>query len=100
MLELQDLTFDYDAEDSVTGALAEAFHEPIRQSLQAAANQALARQLERLGEHLGGALEKITPPGVMLDLSALQLSSVQIHIEQQGVRLDGTATGNARLVLR
>jgi len=45
-------------------------------------------------------LKKITPAGVVLDLSALQLSSVKILIEQQGVRLDGTATGNARLVLR
>ncbi|MGB5178606.1 MAG: DUF4403 family protein [Gammaproteobacteria bacterium] len=99
-LELQDLTYDYDAEDSTVGMLAEAFHEPIRQALEDAANQALAQHLDLLGERLGTVLKKITPAGVVLDLSALQLSSVQILIEQQGIRLGGTATGSARLVLR
>jgi Domain of unknown function (DUF4403) len=99
-LELQDLTFDYDTEDYTLGMLTKAFHEPIRQALEDAANQALARQLALLGERLGAVLKKITPAGVVLDLSALQLRSVQILVEQQGIRLDGTATGNARLVLR
>jgi len=36
----------------------------------------------------------------VLDLSALQLGSVQIAIEQQGIRLDGTATGSVRLMVR
>jgi hypothetical protein len=99
-LELQDLTFDYDTEDYTLGMLTKAFHEPIRQALEDAANQALARQLALLGERLGAVLKKIAPAGVALDLSALQLRSVQILVEQQGIRLDGTATGNARLVLR
>jgi Domain of unknown function (DUF4403) len=99
-LELQDLTFDYDAEDPAVGILEEAFHEPIRQALEDASNQALAQQLALLGERLGAVLKKITPAGVVFDLSALQLRSVQILIEQQGIRLDGTATGTARLVLR
>jgi hypothetical protein len=99
-LELQDLTFDYDAEDPTLGMLAEAFHEPIRQVLEDAANQALAQHLELLGERLGTVLKKITPAGVVLDLSALQLGSVQILIDQQGIRLDGTAIGSARLVLK
>ena len=98
-LELQDLMFDYDAEDPTLGMLAEAFHEPIRQVLEDAANQALAQHLALLGERLGMVLKKITPAGVVLDLSALQLGSVQIRIDQQGIRLDGTAIGSARLVL-
>ncbi len=99
-LELQDLTFDYDAEDPTIGVLAEAFHEYIRQALEDAANQALAQRLDLLGERLGTVLRKITPAGVTLDMSALELRSVQIDIEEQGIRLDGTATGSARLVLR
>ena len=99
-LELQGLTFDYNAVDPVVGMLAEAFHAPIRQALEEAANQALAQQLALLGSRLGTVLKKITPAGVALDLSALQLGSVQIAIEQQGIRLDGTATGKIRLVLR
>ena len=98
-VELQDLTFDYKAEDSTLGMLAGAFHEPIRQALEDAANQALAQQLAQLGERLGVVLRKITPTGVALDLSTLQLGSLQITIEEQGIRLDGTATGIVRLVL-
>jgi Domain of unknown function (DUF4403) len=97
--ELQDLAFDYDAEDSTTGILAEAFHEPIRQVLEDAVNQALTRHLDLLGERLGKVLEKITPAGVAIDMSALQLHDVQLHIEEQGIRLDGAATGSIRLVL-
>jgi hypothetical protein len=33
-------------------------------------------------------------------MSALQLRSLQIHIEQQNIRLDGAATGSARFTLR
>jgi hypothetical protein len=99
-LVLQDLTFDYAAEDFTMGLLAETFHEPLRQALESTANQVLAEHLDRLGERLGTVLKKITPAGVTLDMSALQLRSVQIHIVQQGIRLDGTATGSARLVLR
>ena len=98
-VELQDLTFDYKAEDPTLGVLAAAFHEPIRQALEEAANQALAQRLALLGERLGTVLKKITPAGVVLDLSALQLVSVQIAIEEQGIRLDGTATGSVRLVI-
>jgi Domain of unknown function (DUF4403) len=98
--ELQDLTFDYKAEDPTLGMLAEAFHEPIRQALEEAANQALAERLELLGGRLGTVLKKIMPAGVVLDLSTLQLASVQIAVEQEGIRLDGTATGSVRLVVR
>ena len=98
-LVLQDLTFDYAAEDFTMGLLTKALHEPIRQSLESAANQALAQHLDRLSEQLGTALQKITPAGVELDMSALQLQSVLLHIVPQGIRLNGTATGNARLVL-
>ena len=35
-LELQDLTFDYEPIDSTPGVLAEAFHEPMRQTLDEA----------------------------------------------------------------
>jgi hypothetical protein len=99
-LELQDLTFDYDTEDFSMGLLAEAFHEHIRQALESAANQALAQHLDLLRERLVAVLKKITPASVALDVSALQLRTVQIHIVQKGIRLDGTATGSARLVLR
>ena len=98
-LVLQDLAFDYDAEDFTMGLLAKALHEPIRQALESAANQALAEHLALLNKRLGAMLEKMTPAGVVLDMSALQLRRMLIQIEQTGIRLNGTASGNARLVL-
>ncbi len=99
-LHLHDLIFDYAADDPAMGLLAEAFHEPVRQALEVAANQALSQQLERLDERLGSMLQKVTPAGVVLDMSALQLHSVHIDIVQQGIRLDGSASGRVQLLIR
>jgi len=99
-LELQDLTFDYDAKNSTMGLLVAAFHDDIRLTLESAANQALTQRLELLSERLETALGNILPAGVLLDMSAMQLRSLQIYIEPQGIRLEGTATGRARLLLR
>ena len=97
---MQDLTFDYDAKNATMTLLMEAFHEYIRQALEAAANQGLAQYLELLSERLETVLQKTIPASVLLDMSALQLRSLQVHIVQQSIRLDGVATGSARLVLR
>lgn len=99
-LELQNLTFDYDTSNSTVALLEESLHELIRQSLESAANQALAQQLGLLSGRLETALKKIMPAGVMLDVSALQLRSLQIHIVQQRIMLDGATTGSARVMLR
>jgi hypothetical protein len=99
-LELQDLTFDYDTKNATMALLMDAFHEDIRQALEAAANQVLAQYLELLSERLETVLEKTIPASVLLDMSALQLRSLQVHIVQQSIRLDGVATGSARLTLR
>jgi hypothetical protein len=99
-LEMHDLTFDYAAEDFAMDFLAQAFQEPIRQSLEEAANEALAQHLEQLNERLAVVLRKIAPTGMELDMSNLQLSSVKIHIQQDSIRLNGTASGAARLLLR
>ncbi len=99
-LELQDLTFDYDTKSSTVALLEETFHEYIRQSLEGAANDALTRHLELLSNRLETALEKILPASVLLDLSDLQLRGMQINIVEQGIRLDGAATGTAQLMLR
>ena len=99
-LEVQDLTFDYDARNSSMALLEKSFHEYIRQTLEGVANQALAQYLELVSKRLENVLERIMPAGVLLDMSALQLRSLQIHIEQQNIRLDGAATGSARFTLR
>lgn len=96
-IALQDLVFDYDAEDPTLGILAEAFQEPVRHTLEDMANQLLARYLGLFRERLGAILKKATPVGVVLDLSTLRLSGVQILIEQQSIRLNGAASGSALL---
>jgi hypothetical protein len=97
-LAMRDLEYDFTAEDFAMDFLAKAFQESIRQSLEEAANQALVQHLDRLDERLGEVLHKITPAGMELDLSSLQLSHVKIHILPRGIRLDGTASGAARLL--
>ena len=99
-LHVHDLIFDYAADDPAMGLLAKAFHEPVRQALEVAANQALSRQLELLAGRLGTVLQKITPAGVTLDMSALQLRGVGIDIVQQGIRLEGNASGHVQLLIR
>jgi len=99
-LELQDLTFDYDAKNPTLFQLVESFHEYIRQLLQGAANEVLTRHLDLLSHRLESVLEKIMPASVVLDLSGLQLRDMQIYIAEQGIRLDGAATGSARIMLR
>ena len=97
---MHDLIFDYAADDPAMGLLAEVFHEPVRQALEVAANQALSLQLEHLAERLGSVLQKITPADVKLDMSALHLRSAQIDITPQGIRLDGSASGRVQLLIR
>jgi hypothetical protein len=99
-LELQDLIIDYDAEDFDVILLAEPIREHIRQTLQNAANKALAQYLNLLGERLRTILQKITPASMAFDMSDLQLRTLKIHFVQQGIRLDGTATGSVRIVFR
>ena len=99
-LAMRDLEFDYAPDDFALDFLAKAMHEQIRQGVEDAANRALAAQLELLTERLGATLQKIAPEGVTLDMAGLQLSGVQIDIQPQGLRLDATASGAARLLLR
>ena len=98
-LEVQDLTFRYDAQEETLNLLADAFHEYLREALENAANQALTQHLNLLQERLVAVLRKITPAGMSLDMSTLQLASVHLHIEPEAVMLDGTASGNIRLLL-
>ena len=99
-LALQGLVFDYDTEDATMALLEETFHEYIRQALEDSANDALTWHLGLLGKRVEAALDKTAPSSVMLDLSSLQLRSLSVAIDEQGIRLSGAATGYARLKMR
>ena len=98
-LVLQDLMFDFDANDAATGLFTGAFHEPIRLLLESTANQALSQYLDWLRGRVSRVLDRVTPANVKVDLSLLRLGNLQIHLVQQGIRLDGNVTGRAQLVL-
>lgn len=99
-LVMRDLTYDFAAEDPAVDFLAKAFYKPVSQSLEQAANRALMQKLELLNERLEVVLNRITPRGMTLDMSGLRLSRVEIQIMPDGIRLDGTASGAARLLLQ
>lgn len=99
-LVMRDLTYDFAAEDPAVDFLAKAFYKQVSQSLEQAANRALMQKLEQLNERLEVVLNRITPSGMTLDMSGLQFSRVGIQIMPDGIRLDGTASGAARLLLQ
>jgi hypothetical protein len=99
-LLMRDLTYDFAAEDPAVDFLARAFYKQVSRSLEQASNRALMQKLERLNERLGVVLNKITPRAVTLDMSGLQFSRVEIQIIPDGIRLDGSASGAARLLLQ
>ena len=99
-LELHNLMFDYEGKDPAVSLLVKSFHDDIRQALEVAFNQALAQHLEQLGHRLKTALQRAMPASLLLDMSALQIDNLNLHIAQQGIRLEGAASGSAQLLLR
>lgn len=99
-LVMRDLAYDYAAEDPAVDFLAKAFHGQISQSLEQAANSALLQKLDQLNGSIGSVLKKVTPRGMTLDMSGLRLNRVEIQVIPEGIRLDGTASGAARLLLQ
>lgn len=96
-LQLNDLEYALETEDPFLEAQVNLFHGPLRQLLETTVNERLQQQLDALKLRLSEALEALTPAGMTLDLSALQLQAVQIELEPTGVQLHGTVTGHAAL---
>ncbi len=99
-LDLQDLTFHYDANNPALELLEKNFHEPIRQVLEDAINKSLRRYLSLLGERIEATLEKAMPAGIVLDVSSLQLRDLHIQFSVQGIALHGSSTGSVHVTLR
>lgn len=99
-LQLEDLEYNLETEDPFLEAQAKLLHEPVRQWLEATANQELQERLDRLRLRLAEVLEQLIPADMELDLSALQLQTASIALDQAGVELHGTLTGHAALQWR
>ena len=96
-LQLNDLEYTLETDDPFLEAQANLFHGPLRQLLEATVNQRLQQLLDNLQLRLARVLEALTPAGMTLDLSALQLQAVRIALEQAGVQLHATVSGYAAL---
>jgi hypothetical protein len=99
-LRLEDLDYSYQAEDPGVAQLASLFPQTIRQALEDAANRLLAQRLGQWRIRLDSALEGVAPQPLTLNVDALRLQSVAIHLERDRIRLEGDAAGSARIEAR
>jgi hypothetical protein len=99
-LSLENLAYDYKPEDPFLDPQAQLFYGYIRKVLEAAANQQLQQKTDQWRTRMAGVFDQITPAGASLDMSSLQLRSVQISMQEDGVKLDGVASGRITLELQ
>jgi hypothetical protein len=97
---LQDLDYTYTPEDPSLEPQARLFYGYIRKALEAAANQQLQQRMAQWRDRLAALFENILPQEVQLDLASLQLSQVQLDLKEQGVTLEGLATGHVTVAFR
>ena len=99
-LQLHDLEYVLETEDPLLEAQVKLFHGPLRQMLETTANQRLQQQLDALQLRLAEVLKALTPAGMALDLSELQLQAVRVELEQARAQLHATVGGHAALEWR
>jgi hypothetical protein len=99
-LRLEELKYSYAPEDPFLEPQAALLYGYLRRVLESTVNDQLEQQLKQWQQRLAQALERITPEGVKLDMSSLQLDTVTLNIEQDRVRINGRASGRARLEFR
>ncbi|MEA3303551.1 MAG: DUF4403 family protein [Pseudomonadota bacterium] len=99
-LSLDNLKYDYTADSALQVSLSGVFYSVIRKALEDAANRQMQLSLDRWKQRLTRRLDSMTPQGIELDISALQLHDIQISMQNDGVVLDGKITGRAMLELR
>lgn len=98
--KLQDLEYSYTPEDPLLEPQARLFYGYIRKALEAAANQQLQQRMAQWKEQLVTVLDRIMPAGVKLDMASLQLSQVDLALEEHGITLIGLATGHTQVEFR
>jgi len=99
-LSLENLEYDYQADDALHETLNGLLYSVIRKALEDAANRQLQLSLNQWKQRLIQRFDTMTPDGVQLDISALQLHDIQISMQDEGVVVDGMITGRAILELR
>jgi len=98
--KLHDLDYSYAPDDPWLEPQARLFHGYVRKALEAAANEQLQQRMAQWKERLLTVLDKILPEDVKLDMGSLQLSQVNLEMEESGIRLNGLATGHIAVEFR
>lgn len=98
-LRLENLEYDYQADDTLHETLNGLLYSVIRKALENAANRQLQLSLNQWQQRLIQRLDTMTPEGAQLDISTLQLHDVQISMQNDGVIVDGMISGHAALEL-
>jgi hypothetical protein len=98
--KLQDLEYSYAAHDPLLEPQVRVFYAYIRKALEAAANEQLQQHMAQWKERLLAAFDTIIPEDVKLDMGSLQLSQMDVEIVDQGIRLNGLATGHIAVEFR
>ncbi len=99
-LSLDNLEYDYRADGSLHETLSGVFYGVIRKALEDAANRQMQLSLDQWKQRLAQRFDTMTPEGVELDISALQLHGIQISMQNDRVIVDGMITGRAILEFR
>ena len=97
---LNDLDFVFDAKDPGQELFVDLFYERVREMLEMAADKLLEEQGGQLRSGVVEALDAILPAGAEIDLSELQPTEVTVRVLPEGMRLQGAATGRARVSLQ
>jgi len=98
--QLEILDYTYTPEDPSLEPQASLFYGYIRKVLETAANQQLQQRIKQWKEQLLNVFDKITADDVKLELASLPLHQVQLSMAEDGIRLNGLASGYVMLDLR
>ncbi len=98
-LRFEELNFIFEPKDDDLYLTANLFHERIRQTLQALANEWLTDTTGQLNRRLREALEQIAPDGSRLSMEALRLTRLDLDFTDTGLALSGIARGSVGVKL-
>jgi hypothetical protein len=92
-LLLADLEYVSDHDDPNVAILSDLFYERIRGEMEGTANRLLEQQLQQWRELLASRIHSLINGHLKWDFSSLRLGSVQVRMDEGGIRLEGVAAG-------
>lgn len=96
-IKLKNLDYIYQPEHPWLQAEENLFRGYILKMLEAAANQKIQQLTNQGKERLLAMIRKITPDGLTIEMDALQMREVQLHIAANAIKLTGVLSGEILL---